>query len=136
MAPNTMRLNVHIKGDDRDREVVVPLVVRELVQRGLLQSAFVAGSEATVTAARRVAPDVDICTNLSVARCVAIKCGIMVPANDITTYELVEQAHRHGIEVNPFYADDETEMRRLVECGVDGIMTNVPERLQILLRSR
>ena len=35
--------------------------------------------------------------------------------------------------VNPFYADDEGEMRRLVGCGVDGILTNYPARLQELL---
>jgi len=33
------------------------------------------------------------------------------------------------MEVNPFYADDETEMRRLIVCVVDGILTNYPDRL-------
>ena len=33
------------------------------------------------------------------------------------------------MEVNPFYADDEEEMRRLIDCGVDGILTNRPDVL-------
>jgi len=33
------------------------------------------------------------------------------------------------MEVNPFYADDEAEMRRLIACGVDGILTNHPDLL-------
>jgi glycerophosphoryl diester phosphodiesterase len=39
------------------------------------------------------------------------------------------------MEVNPFYADDPQEMRRLIECGVDGILTNFPDRL-LDLRTR
>ena len=44
--------------------------------------------------------------------------------------ELVTAAHRHGMEVNVFYADDEAEMKRLIEMGVDGILTNYPARLR------
>ena len=42
-------------------------------------------------------------------------------------------AHEHGMEVNPFYADDEGEMKRLLLCGVDGILTNFPEKLQMVI---
>lgn len=135
LIPREMRLNAHIKASDENREVLAPLVARELVQRDLLQTAFVTGSEPNVIAARRSVPDLEICTNQSVPRCVEIGCRILQPANGITTPELVEEAHRHGMEVNPFYADDETEMRRLIECGVDGILTNLPRRMQDLLRS-
>jgi len=34
--------------------------------------------------------------------------------------------------VFPFFADEEDEMRRLIACGVDGMLTNEPERLQRL----
>ena len=83
--------------------------------------------------ARRVLPEIEICTNLSVPRCVEIGCRILQPANGITTRELVDEAHENGIEVHPFYADDPDEMQRLVDCGVDGILTNHPQRLQNLL---
>jgi glycerophosphoryl diester phosphodiesterase len=36
------------------------------------------------------------------------------------------------MEVNPFYADDLAEMRRLIACGVDGILTNFPDVLLAL----
>ena len=49
------------------------------------------------------------------------------------TPEFVAKAHENDMEVNPFYADDEAEMRRLIDCGVDGILTNFPRRLQQVL---
>jgi len=56
-------------------------------------------------------------------------CHILQPSNTIVTPKFVAAAHRHGLKVNPFYADDEAEMRRLIACGVDGILTNQPARL-------
>ena len=53
----------------------------------------------------------------------------------MTTPELVAQAHARGMEVNPFFADNRAEMRRLIACGVDGILTNEPARLQRLLQT-
>ncbi|MBT4499939.1 MAG: hypothetical protein HOC74_19580 [Gemmatimonadetes bacterium] len=135
LMPKKMRLNVHIKASDENREVLAPRVARELVRRNLLQTAFVTGSELNVVAARRRASGLEICTNQPVSRCVEIGCRILQPANGITTPELVEEAHRHGMEVNPFYADEEAEMRRLIDCGVDGILTNYPRKLQVLLDS-
>ncbi|MEA3375544.1 MAG: glycerophosphodiester phosphodiesterase family protein [Chloroflexota bacterium] len=41
------------------------------------------------------------------------------------------QEHNHRIHV--WTVDDSSEMRRLVEWGVDGIMTNVPDRLRTVL---
>ena len=38
------------------------------------------------------------------------------------------------MEVNPFYANDPREMRRLVNCGVDGILTDYPDMLLELRR--
>jgi len=133
LMPGDMRLNVHLKATDTDRDRLVPLVVDELVRRDLLATAFVTGSEANMLSARRVLPEIEICTNLSVPRCVEIGCRILQPANGITTRELVDEAHENGIEVHPFYADDPDEMQRLVDCGVDGILTNHPQRLQNLL---
>lgn len=56
-------------------------------------------------------------------------CEIIQPNWAITTPELVAEAHRHGLKVNPFYADTEEEMRRQAACGVDGILTNFPQRM-------
>jgi glycerophosphoryl diester phosphodiesterase len=46
----------------------------------------------------------------------------------------VLEAHTFGMVVNPFYADDPVEMKRLIDCGVDGILTNRPDLLRELGR--
>jgi glycerophosphoryl diester phosphodiesterase len=133
LMPPSMRLNVHVKATDGDREALVSLVVAELHRRELLTTAFVTGAEQNLLIARGLEPRLAICSNLAVSRCVEIGCRILQPANGIATEELVREAHEAGIEVHPFYADDIAEMERLINCGVDGILTNHPERLQKLL---
>jgi glycerophosphoryl diester phosphodiesterase len=132
LMPPRMGLNVNVKATDADREVLVPRVVESLAQRQLLRTAFVTGSEENLLVARRVEPEVLICSNLPVPRCVEMGCQLLQPANGITTSELVVEAHEQGIEVHPFYADEAAEMQRLIDCGVDGILTNFPQRLQRL----
>jgi len=139
LMPPAMVLNVHVKAGAEDRDVVVPKTVQELVRRGLIETAFIASDEASLAVARRVEPGLEICnlstqpTETYVDRCSAIGCRILQPANNQTDSDLVRRAHESGMKVNPFYADDEGEMRRLIGCGVDGILTNYPERLQELL---
>jgi glycerophosphoryl diester phosphodiesterase len=139
LMPPTVRLNVHVKAGEQDRHVVVPAVAGELVRRGLLDTAFVASDQQSLEVARRAAPGLATC-NLSVepladyvARSAASGCRILQPGNAATTPELCAAAHAAGLEVNPFFADSRAEMRRLIGCGVDGILTNQPERLQQLL---
>lgn len=139
LIPPAITLNVHVKARDNDRDVVVPLTVELLRKRRRLETAFIAADEASLAIARRTEPRLSIC-NLStqprstyVARSHAINCRILQPAQNATTRELVAEAHSRGMAVNPFYADDEEEMVRLINCGVDGILTNYPRLLQEVL---
>lgn len=47
-----------------------------------------------------------------------------------TTRALVEQAHRARIRVVPWTVNDRATMRKLIEDGVDGIITDYPDRLR------
>ncbi len=140
MMPPGMRLNVHVKANASVRERLLPMVIEILTQRQLLDTAYIASDEESLCLARRVQPELVVC-NLStkpaedyVKRSVAVGCTIIQPGHAMTTPELVAEAHAQGLEVNPFYADTQAEMQRLIGCGVDGILTNQPERLQALLR--
>ncbi len=48
----------------------------------------------------------------------------------------VDAAHAAGLRVYPYTANERAEMARLVDCGVDGIITNFPDHLRSLLDSR
>ncbi len=48
--------------------------------------------------------------------------------------DLVERAHRGGVRVIPWTVNDEPSMRALIQMGVDGIITDVPDVLITLLQ--
>jgi glycerophosphoryl diester phosphodiesterase len=50
------------------------------------------------------------------------------------TAELVAAAHRRGLEIHVWTVNDEAGMRRMLAAGVDGIMTDYPDKLIALLR--
>ena len=61
-------------------------------------------------------------------------CVFQLPTEEfglsLSTRHLVDAAHRHNLAVHYWTIDDEDEMRRLIDVGADGIMTNYPHRLQ------
>ena len=52
------------------------------------------------------------------------------------TAEFVERAHRAGLPVLVWTIDDPTEMERLLDLGVDGLMTDRPSVLKAVLAAR
>lgn len=51
----------------------------------------------------------------------------------VLTAGFVEAAHRRNLEVHAWTVNDEEAMRRLLALGVDGIMTDYPDRLMALV---
>lgn len=52
------------------------------------------------------------------------------------TRAMVEQAHGLGLKVIPWTIDDTATLQYLVDMGVDGIITNYPDRLKAVLQAR
>lgn len=63
-----------------------------------------------------------------------------VPTNQgpvaLVTRALVTTAHRRGVQVHVWTIDEREEMARLLDLGVDGIMTDRPQVLKALLVER
>ncbi|HEX4867335.1 MAG TPA: glycerophosphodiester phosphodiesterase [Acidimicrobiales bacterium] len=71
--------------------------------------------------------------------------GVTAPCAQIPTHQgriplvterLVKAAHLRGIQVHVWTIDDPSEMRRLLDLGVDGIMTDRPQVLKDVLIER
>ena len=66
--------------------------------------------------------------------------ALQVPAyhrgREVVTGRFVEAARRIGVRVDVWTVDEPAEMRRLLDLGVDVIMTNRPEALAEVLRGR
>jgi len=57
------------------------------------------------------------------------------PSKPLVDSALVAAAHERCLEVHPYTVNDTTEMRVLVTLGVDGMFSDVPDRLAAVLAS-
>ncbi len=55
---------------------------------------------------------------------------------EVVNEAFVAEAHRRGIQIHVWTIDDADEMRRLLDLGVDGIMTDRNEVLKDVLVAR
>jgi len=97
---------------------------------------------ATLAAVRRLEPAIMI--GLLVERAtddpvkVALEVGArqLCPQADLITRELVERAHRADLHVVAWTINDAEKMRAAMDAGVDGIMTDLPDRLRAVVEDR
>ncbi len=66
----------------------------------------------------------------------ALQVPVEYGEREVVTPRFVEAAHNKGGRVDVWTVDDPEEMRRLLDLGVDAIMTNRPEVLTEVLRER
>ena len=52
---------------------------------------------------------------------------------DLTDKKIIERAHAHGMAVQYWVVNDEEEMRKVIESGADGILTDEVEKLMSVL---
>lgn len=62
-----------------------------------------------------------------------VATGVGVPF-EIVNEGMVDRMHRHGYGVFAWTVDDEDEMRRLIACDVNGIVSNRPAALAEVIR--
>jgi glycerophosphoryl diester phosphodiesterase len=55
--------------------------------------------------------------------------GIGLPQASVSP-TLIASAHRRGLQVIPYTVDAPSKMRRLIRAGVDGLISNYPDRLR------
>ncbi|NHM33571.1 glycerophosphodiester phosphodiesterase family protein [Neobacillus terrae] len=52
------------------------------------------------------------------------------------TKQMVEEAHKYGMKVIPWTVDDEPTMEKLMDDGVDGMITDYPDLLRSVMKKR
>jgi glycerophosphoryl diester phosphodiesterase len=136
-----MGVNIEIKNspDDPDfdegrslADAVVALVAARDERARVLVSSFDAG---TVERVRAVDPGVSTALLTSslidppavVARVAAAGHAAFHPWAPTVDAELIERCHAAGLQVNTWTVDDPGWMARLIDMGIDGIVTNVPD---------
>jgi glycerophosphoryl diester phosphodiesterase len=71
----------------------------------------------------------------AVATAVDVGARQLLPRHDRVTRGLVADAHAQDLKLVAWTADTPKEMQKLIAAGVDGIITNYPDRLLELLRT-
>ncbi len=66
---------------------------------------------------------------------IALDCGArqLCPRADLLTSELIGKIHRVDLQVATWTVNQAEQMRAAIAVGVDGIMTDFPDRLQALI---
>lgn len=64
-----------------------------------------------------------------------IKADFLHPHYTLVTRSYVENLHKNGIGVNPWTVDDPDTARKLIDFGVDGIITNCPDTVNQVLEN-
>ncbi|MPY95996.1 MAG: glycerophosphodiester phosphodiesterase [Acidimicrobiia bacterium] len=143
-----VRWNIDAK-EDRVAHPLASLVARLGMVDRVCLGAF-AGRRVAVLRRRLGAGLCTVCGPLDVARLLARGYGVpvgrprggcaQVPVRrygiTIVTERFVGAAHRAGLAVVVWTVDDEAEMHRLLDLGVDGLMTDRPSLLRAVLEAR
>lgn len=62
----------------------------------------------------------------------ALQIPVEFAGRPLVTPQLIAHAHRHGIQVHVWTINEPDEMRRLLDLGVDGIVSDFPARVAAL----
>lgn len=147
------RFNLEIKDGD---EAVVRRVV-EIVKRAGREerTLLTAGLDAVMARLRAVLAETGVRTAVGAAPADVVAfirsalagsppppepMALQVPpefaGRPVVTPELVRHAHAHDVQVHVWTVNDPAEMHRLLDLGVDGIVTDHPARLARVIRER
>ncbi|WP_156759743.1 glycerophosphodiester phosphodiesterase family protein [Microbacterium karelineae] len=137
-----VRFNIDVKADaaaDPAGRLVAPHADRVLLtsfddarRRRALRSARAAGGEPATSGGRGVVLGAVLASLLPfeglVARALRGVDALQVPERQgvvaVTSRRLLDAAHRQGVEVHVWTVNEPADMRRLVDLGVDGIVTD------------
>jgi len=146
-----MSVNIEVKNwpDDPDfdaSEVVASFVVDEVGRRGTQDQVLVSCFHyPTIEAVHRLDPTlptaflhllaerswVDLAERVATAGHQALH-----PWDGLVDADLVAAAHEHGLEVNVWTVDEPNRMAQLIDLGVDGLCTNLPDVARSVIDAR
>ena len=140
-ACDGMWVNVEIKFDEADEARDPKRSIADVAWRGVATSGWVdhvlfsSFDWPVLERLREVAPGsatawlLVAASPLHAAQAAAAGRRALHPHFAAIDAELVDACHERGLAINAWTVDDPAEMRRLIDLGIDGICTNVPDVL-------
>ena len=127
---------VEIKPTDITADVIAAIREAEAAHFVVLQSFH----PEVVAEAFRLSPDIPRGLLIGkpgdlIEQATAVGAGMIVPAYPMVTDELVRETHLRGLSLWTYTVDNESDLRQMIASGVDGIITNYPNRLKAALHA-
>lgn len=140
-APRSLLLNLEVKSDGPEGPRLAADCARALVQSGRAGDAVLSCFHPEgLRISRRVEPAVARAAlveperwRLVLTLALAARPAALHPHHSLVTRPRVERWHRLGLRVLTWTVDAPDEVRRCLDCGVDGIITNVPDVVRPLV---
>jgi glycerophosphoryl diester phosphodiesterase len=137
-----MLLNIELKNSYHHmpelEEKTIALIRKYHIEKSVVVSSFHHGSMQRV---HQLAPDIptallyDCCLVDAVGYAKRLGASALHPFYATVREELIEEAHREGIEVGVWTVNEPDAMERMIAINVDAIITNYPDRLRTVLHA-
>lgn len=133
--PRQAVMNIHIKSassKERFSRAFVKRIADLLAEYDCADHAYFMTTPTVIEAAKEVAPEIPLCMASGafsqkmfiVERALEYGCSKVQMFTPYYNQAMIDRAHGLGIRVNFFYSDDPVEARKLLEMGVDTLLTN------------
>lgn len=141
LARDRIELNLEIKRGDRPYDMIEKPIIGMLKDYGMLEKSLISSFDYIyLENIREIEKEARI--GLLVDRGVfaaSLKKALSIGAETINlpvrmlNEDVIKMAKAEGLKLYVYAVDNETDMERHIEMGVDGIFTNYPDRLKKLL---
>ena len=138
VANGRIRLNVELKYN-RDDPTLAPHVIELLRSKGVLKQCIITSIEySAVREAKRLAPEVQVglIVTKAVGDPVALEADFLSMNQDAVSAKLIDRAHALGKQIHVWTVNDHDSQVRMIELGVDSLITDYPADVVELRQSR
>lgn len=142
LVAGRVALNVEIKSPREDGSILIPKLIAALEHFGVLATTIISSFDWWLLGDVRAANDQvrlgllwsDPLIPWPWDRALKLQAAHLHPLWAVASRDRVDEAHAHGMWVNAWTVNDLPTMAELIQMGVDGIITDYPDRLLQLLR--
>ena len=146
--PKLSTINVEIKPCKKERHLLVTKTIECAKKMGLFDKLLISSFDyKMLIEAKRVDPKCKTAflyptyaealkgnDYFPIHRAHHIGCDAIHPHKSFITKHGAELAHKYGMDVNVWTVDEEKDVKKLLEKNVDGLITNVPDKVKEMIK--
>lgn len=127
-----LKINIEIKSDSEDTQIVEKLLKLVNEKDFAEQCFFTSFNWAIIDKVKRLSPSMKagyLFSEMPDKSIFEANVDLFSVHFQLVTAEFIAKAHAAGKEVHTYTVNETDEMQRLMDCGIDNIITNCPDKL-------